>query len=309
MIRFERASCWYGSVVALSDVTCEIGPGITGLLGPNGAGKTSFLRTATGQLRPRGGRVLLDGRSPWNDPPLLARIGLATETDSFWPELTGRQYLEALLALSGYGRSDRRERAASALERVGLAAAADRATRGYSKGMKQRLKLAGATAHDPDYVLLDEPFEGADPLGRRDLMQLTAELGRAGKVVVLSSHVLHEVEQVADRVVVLLRGKLVATGTAAEIRRDLDRHPTEIAIAGRNLRELAARLARDPQVERLAIEAAGTGERLTVATRDPARCYAVVGAFGAEGDHVHELSCRDGGLEAVFRYLSRGDGA
>lgn len=302
-MKCDRLAVWYGQVVALADVSFAVEPGVTGLLGPNGAGKTSLIRIATGQLKPRTGALTLDGQAPWRNGALLARVGYAPEGDAFWPGLSGTAFVEALLGLSGYARKDRRRLAAAAIERVGLdASAAARPVTTYSKGMKQRIKLAAATAHDPDFLFLDEPFEGADPVGRKALMDMVRALGDAGKTVLLSSHVLHEVERLADRVVVLRRGKVLATGSLAEIRAALDSHPIELRVAGSGIRALASELAACEHVQQLAFEAGA----LRVRTRDPDACFEAIGAFGARAGGVERLSCTDDNLEAVFHYLAGG---
>jgi ABC-2 type transport system ATP-binding protein len=192
-LEFARASRWYGPVIALNDVTVSIPPGVTGLLGPNGAGKSTFLKLASGQLQPSQGEVRLLGRPAWGSPEAFHRVGLCPEADAFWEHLTGLQFVTTLLRLTGYDEAECRHRAENALHQVELLDAKDRKIGGYSKGMRQRVKLAQAIAHDPDVLLLDEPVSGMDPVNRRRVIDLVRKLGREGKTVVVSSHILYEV--------------------------------------------------------------------------------------------------------------------
>ncbi len=303
MIRLQNVSHWYGSVVSLSDVSLEMAQGVIGLLGPNGAGKSSMMKLLTGQMRPRMGQVTIDDGRPWRNARVLSRIGYAPEGEVFYGRLTGLQFVQSLLGLSGYSGREARRLAVAAIDRVGLSDAARRPVAGYSKGMKQRVKLAQAIAHDPDYLFLDEPFSGTDPVARRQLMDLVAEFGSAGKIVVLSSHVLHEVEQITQQIVLLGRGKVLATGRIAEIRALLDAYPLQIQLGGPGLRHAAAELVRLPDV--MALEISDDGGQLNVRTREPNACYERIGALGAEG-HIDRVVCPDEGLDAVFEYLTRG---
>jgi ABC-2 type transport system ATP-binding protein len=198
-ISFARASRWYGPVIALNDVTVEIPPGVTGLLGPNGAGKSTFLKLTAGLLRPSQGEVRLLGRPAWGSPELFHRVGVCPETDAFWEGLTGLEFLTTLLRFTGYDEGECRHRAENALHQVDLLDAKGRKLGGYSKGMRQRVKLAQSIAHDPEVLLLDEPVSGMDPVNRRRVIDLVRRFGREGKTVVVSSHILHEVEAMAGR--------------------------------------------------------------------------------------------------------------
>jgi len=191
VLELKRASRWYGPVIALNDVTTEVPPGVTGLLGPNGAGKSTFLKLAAGQLQPSQGEVKLLGRPAWGSPEIFHHVGLCPEADAFWENLSGRQFLMALLRFTGYDDAECRSRAESALHQVALLDAKDRKIGGYSRGMRQRIKLAQAIAHDPEVLLLDEPVTGMDPVNRRRVIDLVRRLGREGKTVVVSSHILY----------------------------------------------------------------------------------------------------------------------
>ena len=290
---------WYGRVIALDDVSLRVGPGITGLLGANGAGKTSLLRVLVGLMRPSAGEARVLGEPPWNNPALSARVGYCPEHDGFWEWMSGRAFVEALARLRGLSRP--REAAADALDRVKLGEAADRKISGYSRGMRQRLKLAQAVVHRPDFLVLDEPLTGCDPVVRQEILELIRGFAAAGAGVLVSTHVLHEIEVLTRRVAVLHRGRLAADGDAGEIRAMLDRHPRRVRVRCARPRELAAVLAREPDVEELVLEAG----QVTAFTRDPERFHARLPALALEaaGD-VEEISSPDDTLEAVFRYLT-----
>jgi ABC-2 type transport system ATP-binding protein len=232
-LEYVRASKWYGPVIALNDVTTAVGPGVTGLLGPNGAGKSTFLKLAAGQLAPSQGEVRVLGRISWGSPELFHRVGICPEPDAFWESLTGLQFLTALLSLTGFDEAEGRRRAEAALEQVALADARNRKIGGYSKGMRQRIKLAQALAHDPEVLLLDEPLSGMDPVNRRRIVDLVKKLGREGRTVLVSSHILHEVEAMTRRVLLIHNGRILAEGDVREIRDLMDEHPHTVALRAR----------------------------------------------------------------------------
>lgn len=299
-IEFARASRWYGPVIALNDVTTTVPPGVTGLLGPNGAGKSTFLKLAAGQIRPSQGEVRVLGRAAWGHPEMFHRVGLCPDTDAFWEGLTGEQFLMTLLRLGGFDEAECRARAQAALELVSLVDAKDRRLGGYSKGMRQRVRLAQALAHEPEVLLLDEPFTGMDPVNRRRMADLVKRLGREGRTVVVSSHILHEVEAVTRRVLLIHNGRILAEGDVREIRDLLDQHPHSVALRARDPRRLAQALVGAPHV--LSVVFGGEGEWLTVQTARPDELYAQV-LHVAEETGVSELYATDEDLESVFRYL------
>ena len=290
---------WYGSVLALDDISISIGPGVMGLLGANGAGKTSFLRVLVGLMRESAGQVRVFGESPWNNPSLAARIGYCPEHDGFWEWMTGRTFVESLARIRGLARP--REAAAEAIARVALGEAADRRVSGYSRGMRQRLKLAQAVVHRPDFLVLDEPLTGCDPIVRQEILDLIRSFAAAGAGVLVSSHVLKEIEALTRRVAVLHRGRLAAEGDVGEIRGLLDRHPRRVRVRCERPRDLAAALVREPSVS----EARLDDGAVTVLTRDPETFRARLPAIALEtaGD-VAEIVSPDDTLEAVFRYLT-----
>jgi len=302
VLRAERLNFWYGNVVALNDVSLEIGPGVTGILGPNGAGKTSLLRMAVGLLRPAAGTIRVLGLDPWDNPRLNLRIGYCPEHDGFHEWLTGRAFVRWVLRMRGFGRAEAHELAEAALERVRLVDAADRRVGTYSRGMRQRLKLAQAIAHRSELLVLDEPLTGTDPLVRAELIRLILSFAEEGRHVLVSSHVLHEIEALTREIVLVHRGRLVAFGDRREIRALIDRHPHTVAIRATRARELASALAREPSVSAIEIPASGG---VTVRTSAPDAFYARLPALALEvGCDVEEIASPDDNLEAVFRYLT-----
>jgi len=305
VIEFEGVSVWYGEVIGLNDVRVEIGEGVTGLLGPNGAGKTTLIRLVTGQMRPHEGAVRVFGQAPFGRPSLFRRVGLCPDLDSFYENLSALDFVTFLARLAGYSTREARRRSGEQLERVGLAHAVDRKIGGFSKGMRQRVKLAQAMVHDPELVVLDEPLTGLDPVGRREVIDLVAELGREGRHVLVSSHILHEVEAMTSRVLLIHRGRILASGEVDEIRALIDRHPHHVVVQGPEVRTLARRLLDFDDVLRVSIE--GDGTRLVVETVRPDDFYARMPELALEaGSRVESLYSSDDDLEAVFHYLVQG---
>ena len=300
-VAFARVSRWYGQVIALNDVTVSVPPGVTGLLGPNGAGKSTFLKLAAGQLRPSQGEVTVLGRPAWGSPEIFHRVGLCPESDAFWEHMTGLQFLMALLRLTGYGEAECRHRAENALHEVALLDAKNRRVGGYSKGMRQRIKLAQASAHEPDVLLFDEPVTGMDPVNRRRVIDLVRRMGREGRTVLVSSHILHEVEAMTRRVLLVNHGRILAEGDVREIRELMDEHPHTVALRARDPRRLAAAIVGWPNVVSLAF--GPEGEWLTVQTARPDDFYRQLHQAALESG-VAEMFSPDENLESVFRYLT-----
>jgi ABC-2 type transport system ATP-binding protein len=299
-ISFARTSRWYGPVIALNDITIDVPPGVTGLLGPNGAGKSTFLKLAAGQLRPSQGEVRLLGLPAWGSPELFHRVGLCPEADAFWERLSGLQFLTTLLRFTGYDEAECLRRAENALHQVDLLDAKNRKLGGYSKGMRQRIKLAQAIAHDPDVLLLDEPVAGMDPVNRRRVIDLVRRLGREGKTVLVSSHILHEVEAMTRRMLLIHNGRILAEGDVREIRDMLDEHPHTVALRARDPRKLAEAIVGWPTV--LSLSFGPEGEWVTVQTARPDEFYGVLPDAALESG-VSEMYSPDDDLESVFRYL------
>jgi ABC-2 type transport system ATP-binding protein len=301
VIKTEHLNQWYGNVVALNDVSLEIGPGITGILGPNGAGKTSFMRMAVGLMQPALGTMCVLGEDPWNNTKHNLRIGYCPEHDGFYEWLAGGDFVRWLLRLRGFSAADSAKLAAAAIDRVALRDAAARRVGTYSRGMRQRLKLAQAIAHRSELLVLDEPLTGTDPLVRQELIELIKSFAAEGRHVIVSSHVLHEIEALTQNIVVIHRGRLVAFGDRTEIRSLIDRHPHSVSIRATRSRELASALVKEPSVREVAMHEGG----LLVKTSEPDTFYGRLPVLALEaGCDVQELMSPDDNLEAVFRYLT-----
>src|SRR5437660_2652066 len=247
LLLFEQVSKWYGPVIGVNQVTLELRPGITGLVGANGAGKTTLMRLATGQLRPDLGRVLVRGHRAW-DAQAKRCVGYSPDADRFYEEMSGHQFVESMARLCGFPRREARLRTGEVLELVGMAGQSSRRLRGYSKGMRQRIKVAQALVHDPDVLILDEPMSGIDPIGRQDFQALFRALAARGKCLLVSSHELEELEKLTEHVAVMANGRIAAVGTLVQIRELLDDHPLAIRIASDQPRQLAGHLLAMPDV-------------------------------------------------------------
>jgi ABC-2 type transport system ATP-binding protein len=302
LVNFQDVSKWYGNVIGVNKLTVQIGPGVTGLLGPNGAGKSTLLQLATGQLRPSQGTVQVLGQGVWNNAALNRLIGLCPEQDAFYEWMSGWNFVYTCARLSGLKRAAARTAAERTIEAVGMTAHQGRAIRGYSKGMRQRIKLAQALVHDPQMLFLDEPLTGTDPVARHDLMNIIVRLGSEGKGVVVSSHVLYEVQSLTPNIVLLNRGRLVAEGHVRQIRDLIDKHPHRIKLVCTEYRRLAARMVSWDDVESVRVLADESG--LLVETRSPDMFYGRLPALSLEdGLAIKSVYSDDDNLEAVFEYL------
>lgn len=299
-IEARNLSKWFDQKVAVSEFTYSFRPGVTGLLGPNGAGKTTLIRTLTGLLKPSAGQALVWGESPRRRPALYRRIGFVPENDAIYENMTAARFVRWSAALCQAPRPA--EAARRALETVELTADAHRRLGGFSKGMRRRARVAAALAHDPEILILDEPLNGTDPIQRARLIELLIGLGREGRTVIVSSHVLAEVERMADRVVAMVNGRLAAAGTVADIRDAMSDTPRRVLIETDRPRELARRLLAGEWVRALEM---GDGS-FTVST-DDARALGrdVMAAAREEGCVVTAVTPEDESLESVFAYLVR----
>ena len=305
-VRAEKVSKWYGKVTALQDVSLELGPGIWGLLGPNGSGKSTFIQLIAGQITPALGKVSVCGMNPFANPDALRRIGVCPEADALYDELTGLEFVATLAELSGYDRKTAKERAANALTIFGLEDVMGRAMGGYSRGMRQRAKLAQAIVHDPDVILLDEPLTGTDPTFRARILAEFRRRADAGAVVIFSTHVLPEIEAVTENVLLIARGQLVAHGHSQEIRNLLESHPHHVQIMCNRPRELAGWLARVEGIVGMQFAHGG----IEVMTYDPDATYtAVVQAALETGIEVASITSPDANLEALFHSLVEASGS
>lgn len=303
VIECVGVSKWYGPVLGLRELKLSVGPGITGLLGPNGAGKSTLLKCMTGELSPSRGEVRLFGRRV-PSAEVFKRLGYAPEIEVFFEELTAFEFVTALARAAGLPASEASSRSRTVLQKVGLESAMNRRLATFSKGMRQRTKLAQAIVHDPEVILLDEPMTGLDPLARAQMVELIQDLGRQGRTVVVSSHILEEVEQMTHEIVVLYHGQLLAQGELHAIRALIDKHPHHVTIECSSPRTLATALATEPFIAALRF----SGDHwLLVETRDPDACYSALPRVAHEQNvTIASLSSPDDNLAAVFRYLTLG---
>ncbi|MFN5582479.1 ABC transporter ATP-binding protein [Gemmatimonas sp.] len=300
---FENVSHWYGDVVAVNNITAAVEAGITGLLGPNGAGKTTLLQLAAGLMPPSGGEVRVFGESPVEKPEIFRHVALVPEREALPGMLSARAFVEARATL--LGMRDVKGAAQRALELVEMDTVADRRVHGFSKGMRQRTKLAAALVHEPRLVLLDEPFNGLDPRQRLHMMHLLETRAADGTAVLLSSHILEEIEGVASRILVMLSGRLAASGDHRTLRRMMTDRPHTVRLRASNVRVLAARLVAQPSVMGVEVEST---DALVVRTTDyTAFSRLLVRAAHGEGGEapvtLYDVQPTDESLEHVFAYL------
>ena len=301
IIAADHASKWYGQVIGLNDVTVQVGPGITGLLGPNGAGKSTSMKLITGQLKPNKGSVRVLGQPIWGNPDLYFRIGFCPEQDAFYERMTGFEWVSALVRLNGFTEKEAADAADRALAAVDLTDAAQKKIGAYSKGMSQRVKLAQALAHDPELLILDEPLSGMDPLGRRKTMRMIREWAKQGKSVLVSSHILHEVESITPNILLINNGRILAEGNVHQIRDMIDEHPHTVYIKAADPRGLAREFLSRADVLSLRFES----NAVVVETGKPDEFYGALTDMVASGGHgaVEEVTSPDDNLQAVFKYL------
>ncbi|GAA2051532.1 ABC transporter ATP-binding protein [Streptomyces carpaticus] len=299
-IRIENASRWFGNVVAINDVSVTIGPGITGLLGPNGAGKSTLIHMMGGFLPPSAGAVTLDGEPIWRNEAVYRHIGLVPEREGMYDYLTGAEFVRANAELHGLPDPDTAARAA--LATVEMEHAADRNIVTYSKGMRQRVKMASALVHEPSVLLLDEPFNGMDPRQRMQLMDLLRRMGEQGRTVLFSSHILEEVEQLASHIEVIVAGRHAASGDFRTIRRLMTDRPHRYLVRSSDDRVLAAALIADPSTTGIHFDTEEDGLRIEAA--DFPRFTTQLPRLAREhGVRLLSVSPSDESLESVFSYL------
>ncbi|GAA2758550.1 ATP-binding cassette domain-containing protein [Actinopolymorpha rutila] len=300
VVRLDHVSRWYGNVVAVNDVAMTVGPGVTGLLGPNGAGKSTIIHMMGGFLAPSAGTVTLDGEKVWRNQAAYRHIGLVPEREALYDNLTGWEFVLANAKL--HRLADPEAAAREAIETVEMGPAADRAVGTYSKGMKQRIKMATALVHRPSVLLLDEPFNGMDPRQRLHLMDLLRAMGQAGRTVLFSSHILEEVEQVASHIEVVVAGRHAASGDFREIRRLMIDRPHQYVIRSSDDRRLASALIADGSSAGVELDA--REGCLRVQAVDFARFTWLVPQVARAADvRLYEISPSDESLESVFSYL------
>jgi len=302
VIRTEKLSKWYGNILGLSDVTLSIEKGITGLLGPNGAGKSTFLKLLTGQLKSSIGYVRIQGEKVRNNHRLFSRIGFCPEGDSFYEEMTGWEFITGLLKLHNYSSTKINDKAQKALSIVNLEKNKDRRIKTYSRGMRQRLKFAQAIAHEPEILIFDEPLNGMDPLGRRKLIRLIKSFRDQGKTIIVSSHVLPEIEAMTNNIILIHQGKIFAQGDIHYIRDLIDTHPHMISVKCSDPRKVASRFVNQDYI--LNIDFSGETDTFVVKTNNRDRFFnRLPSVFIEENVEVMEITSPDDNLQAVFDYL------
>jgi ABC-2 type transport system ATP-binding protein len=299
-ILLDHVSKWYGDIVAVSDISFGVGPGVTALLGPNGAGKSTVLKMIAGLVSASSGTVTLNGRNVRGEPIVYRHVGLVTEHDEVYPFLTGYEFVRLNALLHGLDRAS--QCTWHALRLVDMEGNAHRPIGEFSKGMRQRIKVAAALVHDPDFLLLDEPMNGMDPLQRNRLIDLLRQLGAEGKTVLVSSHVLGEVQRFAENILVVINGKLAAAGDYRTIRARIDQHDHVIRIVSDAPRRLAAALVTEQAVRAIQFE---KGHRITIETSDVRQVYRLVPQLARQhGIRLLGITPGDESLQSVFAYLT-----
>lgn len=307
LITFDDVSRFYGEVLGVNRVNLSICPGITSLVGPNGSGKTTLMNLMTGLIRPSRGTVRILGVAPDRPEEMFHKVGYCTQYDSFPKGMTGYQFIYSFLRLHVIEHAEAGRRACEALERVGLADAAHRRIAAYSKGMRQRVKLAQAMAHDPAVMVLDEPLNGLDPMARAETLALFQQFGEQGKHVIVSSHILHEVDRISDQVILLSNGYVVAEGQIQGVRSEVKEHPVQILVRCSRPSDLAARLFREDYVVEAKIHTDGKG--LLLRTRDADSFYLLLNRVVLETDlEVEKVAPADEDVHSVYHYLIGSEG-
>ncbi len=307
MIVFEGVSKFYGEILGVNRVNLSIAPGITSLVGPNGSGKTTLMNLMTGLLRPTRGTISVLGTSPHDPEKLFRKVGYCSQFDSFPRGMTGREFIEFYLSVHGYARGEVRDLTQAALERVSMQDASERKVAGYSKGMRQRIRLAQSIAHNPSVLILDEPLNGLDPMARAEIIRLFQSLAAEGLYLVISSHILHEVDMMSDSVVLMHNGYVVAEGDVHGVRDEIEEHPMQILVRCDRPQVLAARLFEHEHI----IEARVHDDRqgLFVKTRRPDDFYLLLNRLVTENNlQVESVAPADDDLNAVYQYLISSDG-
>ncbi len=302
VIHAHELGRWYGQVIGLNDLSVEIPAGITGLVGPNGAGKSTFMKLIVGEMRPSRGRLQVLGHEPFANGDLYTQLGFCPQQDALYDGMTGREFVTYCLRLAGMSRADAGRRAVQTLERVHLSEAMDRTLAGYSKGMRQRAKLAQAFAHEPKLIIADEPLTGLDPIARHQVMELYRELGESGTSLLISSHVLHEVQSLTERIVLIHRGRLLAQGSVGDVRTLLSKHPRKVSLTAREPRRLGRELLAMEHVHSVVVDA--DRGSVSIETRDIQALHRDLPTLASQSRcGVRSLVSSDASLDAVFDYL------
>ena len=306
-IVFDNVSKFYGEVLGVNRVTLTLAPGITGLVGPNGSGKTTLMNLMTGLLRPTEGTLRVLGQSPSNGHLLFDKLGYCTQFDAFPAGTTGYRFIYDFLRVHGHGHSQADALTWQALDRVNLQDAARRKVAGYSKGMRQRVRLAQAISHQPQVLVLDEPLNGLDPMARAEVIAIFRELAEQGRHIIISSHILHEVDMISDQVVLLSGGYIVADGDVSGMRTEISEHPIQVLLRCTKPSLVASKLFEHDFVVEASLHEDREG--LMIRTREPDRFYTLLNAIITENAiEVETVSVADGDVKAVYRYLIGNEG-
>ena len=304
MIELQNATKLYHNVIGINDMSLSLSPGAYGLLGPNGSGKTTLLNLILGQLKPTLGRVRLFGKNPWRRSHLLRRVGLCPATDIYYPRITGREWVTYLTKLHGIGSRSAEKKAVAALERVRMEQFMDQPIQTYSLGMRQRTKIAQAIAHQPDLLILDEPFNGLDPVGRHEMIDFVKEWASAGRSVILASHVLHEIEAIHPSFLLISGGRLLASGSPQEVHRILADSPCTLEVRCDHPERLGKLLIEQCKIE--SIEFNDDSQRMVVTTRSASNVYDLLPSLISEaGVEVSEMNSTDDSLKSLFATLMK----
>ena len=304
-VLMENASKWYDQVIGLNDVSLAIDGGVTGILGPNGAGKSTMFKLLMGRLKPSQGSVRLFGIDPWKDTSPYRRIGYVSESERLYDWMTAQDFVSTLARLHGMTRDEANERAEHVLRFVGLHDVRHKEIGKYSKGMRQRVKIAHALVHDPDLIILDEPLHGCDPIARTSIMNVIRELGSQGKTVLVSSHILEEIERITEQIVILHNGRLLALGNLHAIRGLLDKHPHRIMLTTDEPRKLASAFIGEKPIYGVRFPEDG---KLEIQTNNLSKAHSVLPRVIVESKiTVTSIDNPDDNLESLLGYLVRGD--
>lgn len=302
VIKAENLSKWYGNVLGVSEISLDITPGIKGLLGPNGAGKSTFLKLISGQLKPNIGSITIKGQPVFSNYKLFSEIGFCPEHECYYRSNTGWEQVVFMAKLHGYGKTEAQQRAEAAIDKVGLLDSKDKLIREYSMGMRQRLKFATAIVHDPDVLMFDEPLKGIDPLWRVKIVKLIKDYGKAGKTVIVASHILPEVEGMTNEIILIHQGKIFAQGDIHYIRSLLDSHPHMISIGCEQPRKLAELIIDREYINTINFHP--NGQKVTFQTNKRDHFFDLLSQVIVEHKlEVTEITSPDDNLQAVFDYL------
>lgn len=301
-IEAEHLTKFYGPVLGLNDVSLKIESGVHGLLGPNGAGKSTFMKIITGQIKQSAGSIRVLDQPIWANPKVYRDIGYAPEQDAYYDYMTGLDFVETLCRLHGFNPARAREMAVEAIDDVGMKEAMERKIGEYSKGMRQRIKIAQAIAHQPSLIILDEPLSGTDPVARRTIIEMVRKKGEEGTCIILASHILHEVEQTTDNFILIYRGRTLASGNVHDIRELMNEFPHRISIRCSDVCALSQKIIKHLQISGLEIE--NEKRKIVVQTLQPREFYDKLPAIVEEsGAQLYEMTSADDNLESVFQYL------